>query len=147
MKKGTSILDQRHRAVISGYYQMPWGFSAELNSQFASGLPYAITVGSDISGEGATPRPIVNGFVLLRDSGSGTPTYEVDPALQKSFKFGETFRVNLRAEAFNVFNHFNVFGRNGTYGNNATPASALTPLSGIANVGPARQLQFQMRFF
>ncbi|HXN65784.1 MAG TPA: carboxypeptidase regulatory-like domain-containing protein [Candidatus Acidoferrales bacterium] len=145
-EKGTSILDQRHRAVISGYYQMPWGFSAELNSQFASGLPYAITVGSDVSGEGATPRPIVNGFVLARDSGSGTPTYEVDPALQKSFKFGETFRVNFRAEAFNVFNHFNVFGRNGTYGNNATPASALgAPLSGIANVGPSRQLQFQMR--
>ncbi len=145
-EKGTSILDQRHRFVVSGYYQMPLGFSFELNTQLASGLPYNITVGTDISGEGATPRPIVNGSVLARDSGAGTPTYEVDPALQKSFRFGERFRVNLRAEAFNVFNHFNVFGRNGTYGNNATPSAALgTPLSGIANVGPSRQLQFQMR--
>jgi hypothetical protein len=42
----------------------------------------------------------------------GPPTTRVDFTLSKSFRFGETMRLQLRGEAFNVFNHtnFRTFG-------------------------------------
>ena len=42
-------------------------------------------------------RGIINGF----------PTYRVDFTMMKNFKFGETTQLQLRGEAFNVFNHTN----------------------------------------
>jgi hypothetical protein len=35
---------------------------------------------------------------------NGTPYYNVDLGISKNFKFGETMRLQLRAEAFNVLN-------------------------------------------
>ncbi|HVF68845.1 MAG TPA: carboxypeptidase regulatory-like domain-containing protein [Pyrinomonadaceae bacterium] len=42
---------------------------------------------------------------------NGPPTYRVDMSLMKNFRFGESLRLQLRGEAFNIFNHtnFNTF--------------------------------------
>ena len=55
-------------------------------------------------------------------------------------------RLVLRAEVFNVFNHANVLGRIGVYGNAATPnATFATSNTGLANLDPARMVQFEAR--
>jgi hypothetical protein len=72
----------------------------------------------------------------------------VDSSLQKAFNIGEKFHINLRAEAFNLFNHGNYFTRSATFGNTATPVAAfgtLTGIGGISQVGPSRMMQFSAR--
>ncbi|HET9400225.1 MAG TPA: TonB-dependent receptor [Candidatus Acidoferrales bacterium] len=147
-EKATSILDQRHRAALSGWYDMPWGFTTGANATLGSGFPFLVTTGTDNNGDGTTAdRPVINGAVIPRNFGSGTPIYDFGLFLQKSIRITEHLHTELRAEAFNVLNHSNFYSRNGTFGNNATPpASFGTPIGGIANTGPGRQMQFSMRF-
>ena len=79
-----------------------------------------------------------------RNAGHGRPIYSFDPFLERPFALGtERVQLNLRAEAFNVFNHANFVGFNGTWGNGATaPTGFGLPLAGITNQLPARSLQF-----
>ena len=146
-EKATSLLDQRHRAAISGWYEMPWGFTFATNATLASGVPYNVTTGTDNNGDGVNAdRPVINGAVISRNFGQGTPTYDWGVSLQKSFALGERYKLMLLAEALNVLNHSNFYGRSGTYGNAAAPPAAFgTPVGGIANVGPPRQMQFMAR--
>jgi hypothetical protein len=152
-ERGLSLLDQRHRFVLSGYYQLPYGFTIGGVTALASGRPYAITAGVDTNGDGSTAdRPFdrTTGTFLERNTGRGTPIYETNLFAQKSFSLSERVRIELRIEAFNVFNHRNIYGRFGTYGNNGiigTSSPLLgTALGGIANTDPSRELQFQFRF-
>jgi carboxypeptidase family protein len=145
----SSLLDQRHRLVLSGAYSLPFQFSAGLWTTLASGRPYNITTGVDNNGDGSTSdRPFVDGRILGRNAGQGTPTYDISTFLEKTFQVNERFNFHLRAEAFNLFNHSNIVGRNGTYGNSATgiPSSTLgAPLGGISNTDPGRAFQFTVR--
>jgi hypothetical protein len=142
---GNAIFDQRNRLVLSGVYAAPFGFTAGGVATLAGGLAYNYTTGVTNSGDtGATSdRPVINGAVVGRDTGRGTPIYSVDPFIGKRIALGERLHANLRAEAFNALNHRNVVGFSGTYGNGATPAVGFgTPLAGITNQLPARELQF-----
>ncbi len=148
-EKGNAIYDQRNRFVLSGVYTAPLKIRIGGVGTFGSGLPYNITTGTTNSGDtgATTDRPVVNGVVIGRNTGHGTPIYSVDPFVERPFTFGERYVLNLRAEAFNVFNHANFVGFNGTWGNGATaPALLGTPLAGITNQLPARELQFEAKF-
>ena len=152
-ERGLSILDQRHRFVLSGYYQLPYAFSVGGITQAASGRPYLITSGVDTNGDGSTadrPFDLTNGTYLQRGAGRGTPTYSTDLFAQKAFAFGEKYSLELRAEVFNVFNRGNVYGRVATYGTallgTPTTVNFGGALGGIANTDPGRELQFQARF-
>ena len=75
----------------------------------------------------------VNGS-LGRDAGRGSPLYRLDVSLQKTFHFPRAERVSLelRADAFNIFNHSNWQGFNGNDTLNAlvlstTPFATLNP--------------------
>ncbi|MGI9036776.1 MAG: TonB-dependent receptor, partial [Pyrinomonadaceae bacterium] len=138
-ERGLSPLDQRHRFVLSGYYQLPNQFSVGGVTTAASGRPYNITAGVDTNGDGSnSDRPFntATGTFLQRSAGRGKPTYSTDLFAQKSFALGEKTKLELRAEIFNVFNHRNIYGRTGNYGNAivGTPSPLLgTPLGGISN--------------
>lgn len=56
-------------------------------------------------------------------------------------------KLNVRAEAFNIFNHANFVGYSGTWGNGATPGVGFgQPLAGVTNQLPAREFQFLAKF-
>lgn len=148
-EKGNAIYDQRNRFVLSGVYTAPFKIRFGGVGTFGSGLPYNITTGTTNSGDtgATTDRPVVNGVVIGRNSGQGRPIYSVDPFIERPFTFAERYVLNLRAEAFNVFNHANFVGFNGTWGNGATaPVGFGSPLAGITNQLPARELQFEAKF-
>ncbi|HET9183662.1 MAG TPA: TonB-dependent receptor [Candidatus Angelobacter sp.] len=142
---GNAIFDQRHRFVLSGTYHAPFGLDAGGIATLASGLPFNLVTGSNNSGDpGATAdRPVINGVVVGRNTGRGTPIYDFSPFVEKVFPFGENARARLRVEAFNIFNHPNFVGFIGTVGNGTgIPATLGQPLAGITNQLPARSLQF-----
>lgn len=49
---GPTRLDERHRVVLSGVFDMPWGFQLSPIMQLASSRPYSPTTGLDIDGDG-----------------------------------------------------------------------------------------------
>ena len=151
-ERGRSLLDQRHRFVLSGYYVLPYNITIGGVTTLASGRPYAITTGSDSNGDGSTadrPFDVNAGAFLERNAGRGSATYETNLFAQKTFTFRERMSLEFRAEVFNVFNHLNLYGRNGNYGNaligNPSPTLG-NPVGGIASVDPNREVQFQVRF-
>lgn len=149
-EKGNAIFDQRQRFVLSGVYTAPWKIRLGGVATFGTGLPYNIVTGTTNSGDSraTTDRPVVNGHVIARNSGRGQGIYSVDPFVARAFPLTSDGRVqlDLRAEAFNVFNHANFVGYSGTWGNGVTPGPGFgEPLSGITNQLPAREMQFSAR--
>ena len=148
-ERATSLLDQRHRAVFSGAWQFARNWNAGGWTSLASGRPYNITTGVDNNGDNSSAdRPVVNGAVIGRNAGHGTPVYDVSTFLERRFPLGEHWVVTARAEAFNLLNHENIVGRNGTYGNDPSgnPIAGFgAPVGGISNVDPGRQFQFLVR--
>lgn len=152
---GNAIFDQRHRFVLSGYYVGPLKITFGGVTTLATGLPYNLTTGANNFGDSGatTDRPLINGVMVGRNTGRGTPIYDVSPMIERPFSLGtERVQLVLRAEAFNVFNHANFVGFNGLYGNGSAPPVGAngqsligTPLVGITNQLPARSLQFQAR--
>ncbi len=71
---------------------------------------------------------------------NGPRFFNVDMAVLKNIKFGESIRVQLRAEAFNVLNNVNLF-------NNTQFANINSATFGqITSAAAARQMQFAFRF-
>ena len=146
-EKGNSLLNQKHRAVISGWYNLPLHFTIGSVTTLASGVPYNITVGQYLNGDRQnTDRPVINGSTFGRNAGHGSSVYNVAVFAEHEVLFTERWRLGVRAEAYNLFNRSNYYGRNGTWGADVTPLATLgLPLAGIANVDPAREFQFQFR--
>jgi len=152
-ERASSLLDQRHRAAISGWYQFPHGFTTGTFTTLASGRPFNITTGVDNNGDSTvSDRPVIDGEVIGRNVGHGTPTYDAGIFLEKTVRFAERFTVTARAESSNIFNHSNIVLRQGVYGNlsSGLPDPSVSPalgqgLGGIANVDPGRQFQFHLR--
>jgi len=143
IEQGNAIFDQRQRFVLSGFWVGPLKITVGTVTTLATGLPYNITTGANNSGDtsATTDRPVINGVVIGRNAGRGTPIYDFAPFLERSFP-----HITLRAEAFNALNHANFVGFSGTYGNGATPGAGFgAPLAGITAQLPARSLQFSAR--
>jgi hypothetical protein len=166
-----SLLDQRHRAVITFTYRLPWyNLMAGTVTQMASARPFNATTGNDNNGDGVrNDRPVINGAIVGRDAFRGTATYDASIFVESRIHFGHGRDVTLRLEGFNVFNHANILGRFGTYGDtvdpnnpNSTLANAnfgqpgggtatsiggvFTSLPGLAAIDPSRMVQLSARF-
>ena len=73
VERGPSVLDQRHRAVITFSYQLPFNITAGTLTQFASARPFNATTGMDNNGDGANnDRPVINGAVIGKSAFRGT---------------------------------------------------------------------------
>jgi len=157
-ERGPSVLDQRHRAVVTVTYRLPFHITAGTLSQFASARPFNATTGVDNNGDGANnDRPVVNGKVMSKSAFRGTPTSDVGLFVEERIKPSERTTILLRLEGFNLFNHGNFLGRGQTiYGDTATPGStfgqfvaagtAAQAIPAFANIDPPRMFQLQVRF-
>jgi hypothetical protein len=121
--------DVRHRVVLSGVWDLDgytttftgwqkWvlgGWALSGIAAYQSGQPYTAIVSTDLNNDGNTRNDRAPGFE--RNSFRLPNTFSVDPRITKSLPLTGTFRVQLIAEAFNVFNRSNVnFVRNTYYG-------------------------------
>jgi hypothetical protein len=148
IENGNAIFDQRQRLVLSGIYVMKWGIHIGGLVTLATGLPYDIVTGITNSGDtgATTDRPVIDGVVVGRNTGRGTPTYEISPLMERPFRVNEHLRIEPRIEVFNLLNHPNFVGFSGTYGNGAAPGPGFgQPLAGITNQLPARSIQFAIK--
>ena len=158
-ERGPSVVDQRHRAVITFTYRFPFNITAGTLTQLASGRPFNATTNVDNNGDGIlNDRPVVNGVVIPKSAFRGTPTSDVAAFIEGRIKTSESTTLLLRLEGFNLFNHGNYLGRGVTvYGNGATPADTFgqlvtvpagttVGLPAFANVDPPRMFQLQARF-
>jgi hypothetical protein len=159
VERGPSVVDQRHRAVITFLYHFPLNFTAGTVSMFASSRPFNSTTGVDNNGDGANnDRPVINGQVVPKSAFRGTPTSDVSIFVENRIHLSERTALLLRLEGFNIFNHGNFLGRGvTTYGDAATPASTFGQFVGgvgtstnaipaFANIDPPRMFQLQARF-
>ena len=156
-ERGPSLLDQRHRAVITFTYQLPYHITAGTVTQLASARPFNAVTGIDNNGDGANnDRPVVDGAVIAKSAFRGTATQDVGMFLEGRIKpAGKT--ILLRLEGFNLFNHANILGRaqttygdlaavNNTFGQVVAPGTAANALPALANIDPPRMFQLQARF-
>jgi hypothetical protein len=158
VERGPSVLDQRHRAVISVNYNFPWNITAGTLTQLASSRPFNATTGVDNNGDGINnDRPVVNGQVMRKSAFRGTATSDVGMFIEGRIKPSERTAILLRLEGFNLFNHGNYLGRgqttygdtatvNNTFGQLASVGTAPNALPAFANVDPPRMFQLQVRF-
>jgi hypothetical protein len=158
IERGPSVLDQRHRAVITFSYKLPFHITVGTLTQLASSRPFNATTGIDNNGDGANnDRPVVNGAVISKSAFRGTPTQDVSLFVEDRIKLSERTAILLRLEGFNLFNHGNYLGRGQTvYGDTGTPnatfgqlvavGTATNAIPAFANIDPPRMFQLQVRF-
>ena len=159
VERGPSVVDQRHRGVVTVNYRFPWDFTAGTVSTFASARPFNATTGVDNNGDGINnDRPVINGVIISKSAFRGSPTSEVNAFVEKRFKTSDRTSILLRLEGFNLFNHGNFLGRGVTvYGDGLVAAptfgqfvggvgTATNAIPAFANIDPPRTFQLQARF-
>lgn len=158
VERGPSVVDQRHRAVMTFSYRFPYNITAGTLTQLASSRPFSATTGVDNNGDGANnDRPVIDGKVIRKSAFSGTPTSDVALFIEGRVKTSERTNILLRLEGFNIFNHGNFLGRGQTtFGDTGTPnptfgqlvavGSATNAIPAFANIDPPRMFQLQVRF-
>ncbi|MFL6257394.1 MAG: carboxypeptidase regulatory-like domain-containing protein [Pyrinomonadaceae bacterium] len=143
-ERAPSDYEQTHRLVAHGIFELPYAMQLSAVATVGSGLPVNPLTGLDDNGDGyRSDRPA--GFA--RNSFRTPAQAAFDLSLAKRLQLSEGLKLELRSEAFNLFNRSNFIKLNSTYGNGAAPvATFLQPLAGIQNSDPGRQLQFGARF-
>jgi len=148
------------------YLIQDWQLSGILSAQ--TGQPFTATLSTDPSATGATARPnrIADGnlsadqrtrthwfdttaFIAAncicfgnsgRDVLRGPGFMDVDLAILRDFHFAERFRLQFRAESFNLINHPNFGIPNSSIGNPQVGIITMT-------INPERQNQLALKFF
>ena len=103
-QKGLSLLDQRHRFVVSTGWTPNEGLmrhfivSGVLNE--ASGRPYTAVFDASQLNFSLVPGEGYNSF-------TGPRTNDLDVSIARDIHLSERYTLRLRAESFNIFNHPN----------------------------------------
>lgn len=166
-ERGPSVVDQRHRAVLTFIYRFPWNITAGTVTQLASARPFNATTGIDNNGDGSNnDRPVIDGKVMAKSAFRGTGTQDVSVFVSHRIRLSETAALVLRIEGFNIFNHVNMLGRGqtiystvvggldtatprtdfGAFSTTYTNASRTNAIPAFANIDPPRMFQLQARF-
>jgi hypothetical protein len=158
VERGPSLLDQRHRAVFTFTYQLPYNLTAGTVTQLASARPFNAVTGIDNNGDGANnDRPVVDGKVIGKSAFRGTGTQDVSMFFEGRIKGTGRNTLLLRLEGFNLFNNGNILGRaqtnygdttsiNNTFSQLVAVGTASNAIPALANIDPPRMVQLQVRF-
>src|SRR6185295_6675161 len=138
LERGPSVVDQRHRAVITFTYRLPYNFTAGTLTQLASARPFNATTGVDNNGDGINnDRPVIAGEIIRKSAFRGTPTSDVAIFVENRIRLSEGTSLQLRLEGFNIFNHGNFLGRGvTTWGNDAAAAPTFGQFVGAVGRAP-----------
>jgi len=160
VERAPSSNDQRHRFVLSGTFDFPFGDEEEGKKAsgviakvfgnievapiliIGSGRPINPLTGFDANRSAAFPpssRPLGFG----RNSLVTPIQVQFDVRVLKFFKIGEHGKLDFVAESFNVLNHTNVVSLNQFYGPESSPTSAFATAN---KAGIPRQWQFSVDF-
>jgi hypothetical protein len=160
-ERGPSTHDQRHRLVVSGFYNLPLGFRAAAIATAASGRSFTPLAGVDLNGDGdggafpsdrARRNPADSGTSVGRNSETMPPQLTLDARLAKRFTVRGGAAVEVLAEAFNLFNRSNFSEVNNIFGAGAYPGEPARDVQGRVTYGlfeqalPPRQIQLALRF-
>jgi hypothetical protein len=98
--------DQRHRAVISGIWEVIGGFQVSGLVYHGSGIRSASFWGGDLRGTGAdfSQRLRPDGTIVPRNTFIQPAENRVDMRLQQGIPLGGNASIDLMAEVFNLFN-------------------------------------------
>ncbi len=151
-----SAFDQRHKFVIYAVLQSPWRHALlrdwTLTPIFRanSGRPFNLLAGIDVnadrSSNGDRPLLVTNGVTfgsIPRNIGTGPSFQTFDVRLTRAIGFSETVRLELTAEAFNLFNRLNYASVNNTVGSTFPTTQ---DVRGIEGLGPSTPLGFTSAF-
>ena len=101
---GPALNDIRHSVAANAVVGLPLGFTAGGIFLAYSGRPYTAALGFDANGDGSdNDRPQGVGKGTL----TGNSFSKLDLFVDKAFRFGRSYRVNLRLEAFNALDRLN----------------------------------------
>ena len=146
LDRGLADQDRRHNFVLSGIWELPFGFRLGGIFNAVSGIHYTGVTGGDPMGiadsQGGTGRERPG--QLGRNTFQARRIVNLDANVAKGFKLTEKQRVELRAEVFNFANHFNITNVNNTIGLDILnpPAAFGRPTGTLAG----RQFQFSGRY-
>ncbi|HVR39529.1 MAG TPA: TonB-dependent receptor, partial [Thermoanaerobaculia bacterium] len=130
--------DVRHRIVLSGVWNLDSyaqklgnstlrmfaeGWSVSGIASYQTGQPYSAVISGDLNNDGNASNDLAPGF--RRNALRLPAQFSVDPRLTREIRFGGDIRLQLIAEAFNVFNRSNVSNVNRTYATSAAPGTKL----------------------
>jgi len=154
-ERGPATHDQRHRLVISGLYQAPFGFNLSTIITAASGRPYTPLAGADLNGDGnggafpsdrARTNPADPSTAVKRNSETMEEQFSVDARVSKRFSFGSTFAFEGILDVFNLFDRVNYTEINNIFGPGAYPSSGLNTYGLYEQALPGRQFQLGAKF-
>ena len=157
--------DRRHRLVLSGIVQLPWQSQVSVIGDFRSSLSFNPGSSLDINRDGYTgdnPAGVAfrsgcraldidaintfrasRGLAAVSAGDVACPTFaNLDLRFSKSITFGQTGRVELIAQLFNIFDRANFAVPSANPG--ATTFGTVNAI--LANINaPARQAEFALR--
>ncbi|MEQ1646709.1 MAG: hypothetical protein ABL959_24860, partial [Pyrinomonadaceae bacterium] len=111
LEEGPSKQDVRHNLNISGLYDLGRGFTISGIIVTRSGFPYTAIVedGTDTNGDAndANERVIIGGKISDRFAFRQPYFFNFDARLLKAFRFGETKRLELSGEVYNITRNTN----------------------------------------
>jgi Carboxypeptidase regulatory-like domain/TonB dependent receptor len=161
---GTADVDIPHRFVFSSVREFgrfrksnnwfiqallsDWTFSSI--TQINSGVPYTATVGADLNNDGNRFNDRAPGTV--RNQFRTRAFWQSDMRITRSFRFGETMRLRLIGEGFNLTNRTNVLAPNINLYSGFTGANVFTIPTGTLAFGlprtffPSREFQLAVKF-
>ena len=139
-ERALSSFDQRHKFVGYASIDSPGGFTLSPVVRGNSGRPFNLLVGSDLNQDfhSTTDRPPFAG----RNTGKGPSFWTADLRVTRSLNLGDSAKVELIGEAFNVFNRLNFKSVNNTVGPMAPPFD----VKGRRDLGPSQPLAFTSAF-
>ena len=156
---GPALQDERHRVVLSGVFNLPWGVQPSPIFQYSSARPYNLTAGSDCNKDGvnndyAFMNPSTGAFAKGCTTAAGfvqvpinykrgSPIYTLDLRVTKFFNFGEVRKLGVFAEFYNLTNRANFANQ---YNGNSLSATFLQPTGLAAGIPNSRQMQLGARF-
>ncbi len=152
--RGNSLQHQWHKLSFSGVLVTPaatngglWRVLGDMNVApiVSLGSPFFnnITTGTDSNGDGVlNDRPIGAG----RNTYEGDTISSVDLRITRAFSLGGTRRLQLIADAFNIFNTVNFTTYNTVWGAGAYPDAPNAAFGGPTLADDPRIIQFGIRY-